>query len=238
MNAMQAGSRYLDALVRSDASELVLAPDVTRTINGAASTRGDDELRDGISREPELSMGDLRWVDAGDEAAVFYRLEATIGEETYPTCVGERFIVRDGALCEIEVVYAMTDVESVPFGAGVASGEVGESVVDAARSYVAALVSHDASAVPIGPEAKRIENGQATGEGAEGLAAALESEIMETVESIDNEHWFTAGDNAVVFYDLHASVGDDTMLVRIAERFRVGDGGLSEVEAVFAPVAG
>ena len=110
-------------------------------------------------------------------------------------------------------------------------------VLAAARAYVAALVSHDASAVPLADDVWRIENGRNTGDGAEALRASLESEIMRTVQGIDDVSWFAGGDSAAAFYTLRARAGDEDRLVRIAERFRVVDGLLVEIEAVFGPLA-
>ena len=114
-----------------------------------------------------------------------------------------------------------------------------DETLEAARRYVAALVSHDATDVPAAADVWRVENGQVTADGGEELRRSLESEIMHTVQAITDERWFVDGPDAAVFYDLRARVGDgpdDEMMVRIAERFRVVGGEIVEIEAVFAPV--
>ena len=110
-------------------------------------------------------------------------------------------------------------------------------VLAAAKAYVAALVSHDASAVPLLDGVWRIENGKITGDGGDALRKSLEAEIMHTVQGISEQRWFAGADSAVVFYTLLARVGDSDMLMRIAERFRVVDGCLAEIEAVMSPKA-
>jgi hypothetical protein len=98
-------------------------------------------------------------------------------------------------------------------------------------------VSHDPSAVPLHDDVWRIENGATNCDDADALRAALASDVMGTIQGIADETWFAGGDGAAVFYTLTARVGDDSMQVRIAERFRVVDGRLAEIEAMFAPIA-
>ena len=76
-----------------------------------------------------------------------------------------------------------------------------------------------------------------TADGADALRKSLESEIMHTIQGIDEASWFAAGDSAAVFYTLRARVGEQDRFMRIAERFRVVAGRLVEIEAVFAPKA-
>ena len=110
-------------------------------------------------------------------------------------------------------------------------------MLSAAQAYLASLVSHDASAVPTAEKVWRIENGRNTADTADVLRTSLESDVMKTVQGIEDERWFAEGDGAAVFYTLRArAAGSDTFL-RIAERFRVVDGLLVEIEAVFAPRA-
>ena len=107
-------------------------------------------------------------------------------------------------------------------------------VLAAAKAYIAALVSHNAAAVPLSDEVWRIENGKTTGDGADALRKSLESEAMQTVQGVSDERWFASADSAVVFYTLLARAGDRDLFMRIAERFRVVDGRLVEIEAVFS----
>lgn len=239
MSAIDAASRYLDALVSRDSTGVALADDVQRISNGKVAVEGADRLRAAIDREPPLTMGPKRWV-ADTDAAVFYRLEADIGDEPISVCVGERFVVENGRIHEIEVVYNPAGGDGA-WPAGEVTGDADDvidaatdAVIDAAQAYLASLVSHDASAVRATADLRRVENGKVTAEGAADLRASLESEIMHTVQTVAGERWLVAGDSAVVFYDLRAEGRDEAMMVRIAERFRVVGGELSEIEAVFA----
>jgi hypothetical protein len=91
--------------------------------------------------------------------------------------------------------------------------------------------------VPLADRVWRIENGKPTGDGADLLRKSLESDVMQAVQAISDELWFAGEDGAAVFYTLLARAGDRDLPMRIAERFRVVDGHLVEIEAVFAPKA-
>ena len=113
-----------------------------------------------------------------------------------------------------------------------------DDVIAAAQAYLASLVSHDAAAVPLADRVWRIENGKNTGDGADALRKSLESQIMHTVQRISDARWFAGGDSAAVFYTLYARAGESELPVRIAERFRVVDGRIAEIDAIFAPIKG
>ncbi len=248
MDIRDVATTYLDALLSHDAESVLLAPDVRRIDAGKVSVEGADALRAILRREPVAATDGFRWLVDGDQAIVFYDLDADLARGTgdpagppatwIPATIGERFHVRSGRIQEVEVVYAVT--AEPPRAARPARHPAGadapREVVEAARAYLAALVSHDASAVPLAPDVWRIENGKNTGDGADGLRGSLESEVMQTVQGIEGERWFAAGDAAAVFYTLRARAGERDMFVRIAERFRVVDGRLVEIEAVFAPL--
>jgi hypothetical protein len=227
---------YLNALASRDPSDVPLAADVRRINNGTVTASGIDELCDVIRREPPLTTGALRWLSTGDEVAVFYDLEADLGgPEPICAAVGERFVVHDGRIDEIEVVHAAVPRDAATWEASETNGPP-DDVTTPTKAYLAALVSHRGAQVPLAAEVRRVENGRQTGNGAEHLRSSLESEIMQTVQGISGERWISAGDGAVVFYDLHARAGEADMVVRIAERFRVRNGALTEIEAVFAPI--
>lgn len=247
MTIVEVARSYLDGLVSHDADSVLLAPEARRIDNGKVTVEGADALRAVIRREPVGEMGSFRWVVDGDQAIAFYDLDADLArkgddhgprEKWIPACIGERFLVRDGRIHEIEVVYAAGAADRprperpsrYPTGTGSR-----EQVLTVSKAYLASLVSHDASAVPLAPAVWRIENGTNTGDDAASLRKSLESDIMQTVQGMDDERWFAGGDGAAVFYTLRARVGDSDMFMRIAERFRVVDGRLVEIEAVFAP---
>ncbi|MCZ6784163.1 MAG: hypothetical protein O7G30_12730 [Proteobacteria bacterium] len=247
MDPVEAATSYLDALRSHDADRVSLAPDARRINNGVLTVEGADALRAISRREPVAATSAFRWLVDGDQAIVFYDRDADLARaqdkppgppETWiPAYIGERFQVRESGIQEIEVVY--TGGPGMPrpkrpqrYPAG---RDAREEVLAVAKAYVAALVSHDSSAVPIADEVWRIENGRDTADGADALRKSLESEIMHTIQGIDEVSWFAAGDSAAVFYTLHARAGERDMFMRIAERFRVVDGRLVEIEAVFAP---
>ena len=240
MTTVATATRYLDALVSHDADSVPLADDVRRIDNGKVVVSGADELQAIIRREPAAATHGFRWLTDGDDAVVFYDLDADMGDaDTIPAYIGERFTVRDALIREIEVVYtALPGEPRPPRPDRHPDADPGESeaTLAAAKRYVAALLSHDASDVPAAADVWRIENGHVTADGGDHLRRSLESEIMHTVQAITDERWFVDGADAAVFYDLRAAVGDGAMMVRIAERFRVLAGEIVEIEAVFAPI--
>jgi len=246
MQPIDVATTYLDALVSHDAESVLLAPDARRIDNGKLSVEGAEALRAIIRREPAASTSSFRWLVDADQAIVFYDLDADLARgaddvpgppDTWiPAYIGERFQVRDGRIEEIEVVYTAGPGPRPDRPARYPPGrDAPRDVLAAAQAYLAALVSHDPSAVPLADDVWRIENGKPTGDGAEALRTSLASEIMHSVRGIDDERWFAAGDAAAVFYTLRARAGDADVLMRVAERFRVVDGQLVEIEAVFAP---
>ncbi len=93
------------------------------------------------------------------------------------------------------------------------------------------LVEHDGSKVPLAEGVIRTEQGHNTGEGRNGLIEALAHDVMKVITGIRNVRWIVEGDQAVAFYDLDVTTSDRPVL--IAERFRVVDGLITEIEALF-----
>ena len=107
-----------------------------------------------------------------------------------------------------------------------------ESVIEAAEKYLFhGLDEHDGTKVPLAENVVRIEQGGNTGEGRENLIEALAHDVMNVITGIRNVRWIVEEDQAVGFYDLDVSVSDRPVL--IAERFRVVDGLITEIEAIF-----
>ena len=102
-------------------------------------------------------------------------------------------------------------------------------MVAVASRYLDALVSHDASQIPLAPDAWRTEEGRNSGQGADDIRARTESDQMKVISGIRDVRWYVDGDNAIAFYLLDAA-GATT---HIAERFRVVDGLIREIEAIF-----
>src|SRR5688572_13904781 len=65
--------------------------------------------------------------------------------------------------------------------------------IEAANTYLAALVSHDGSDVPFAENAWRQENGGAKLEGGENIRAALGSPIMYVILGIHDLRWYVEG---------------------------------------------
>ncbi len=106
------------------------------------------------------------------------------------------------------------------------------SVIEAAEKYLFhGLVEHDGSKVPLADDVVRIEQGRNTGQGRDELIQALAHDVMNVITGIRNVRWFVEDDQAVVFYDLDVTTSDRPVL--IAERFRVVDGLITEIEAIF-----
>lgn len=247
MDVIEVATTYLDALLSHDADAALLAPDARRINNGKLSIEGADALRAIIRREPVAAMNGLRWLVDGLQAIVFYDLDADLARledkpvgppETWiPAYIGERFEVRNGVIQEIEVVYAAGPGQPRPERPQrhPPGDDERNEVLAAAKSCLDALLSHDGSSVPLATDVWRIENGKLTADGADAVRKSLASEMMHTIQRIDETSWFAGGDCAAVFYTLHARSEGRDLAMRIAERFRVFEGRLVEIEAVFAP---
>jgi hypothetical protein len=243
---IETAQSYLAALVSHDAESARLAPGVRRIDNGKPSAAGAEALRAILRREPVGSTSGERWLVDGEQGVVFYdlahdpaRAEGRSGpaESWMPVYVGERFQVRGGQIHEIEVVYwgdtARKPRPQRPAPSRAPRAETPRDVLLAAcRAYLAALVSHEASRVPLAPDAWRVENGANSGASSAAIASSLESPLMKAVAGIDDVTWFAERDQAASFYTLRVQAGERRGSCRIAERFRVRDGELVEIEAV------
>ena len=107
-----------------------------------------------------------------------------------------------------------------------------EAIIEVAEKYLFhGLVEHDGSKVPLAENVVRTEQGHNTGDGREGLVKALSHDVMKVITGIRNVRGIVEGDQAVAFYDLDVTTSDRPVL--IAERFRVVEGLISEIEAIF-----
>lgn len=108
-----------------------------------------------------------------------------------------------------------------------------EQLITAAEKYLfQGLVEHDGSEVPLAPDCWRIEQGVDTGDTAAKIREQLTAEVMNVITGLDNLRWLVEGDEGVVYYDLHTKASPKPVL--IAERFKVRDGLIQEIEAIFA----
>jgi hypothetical protein len=253
-----AAASYVDALVSHDSASVRLADDVRRLGNGRVVLQGATELRAVIEREPVAAIDNVRWVVEPPHVAAVYDLEADMTraqqsdtfappESRIPAYIAERFTVVDGLITEIEVVYAASEPgrarparpDRYPKASG-AAAPARATVVDTARAYLAALVSHDGSNVPLAPQAWRVENGHGSGDSGAEIASALAAEIMHVVAGVRDELWIVEDETGVVFYTLDVDLGRlpnaapdaPKSAKRLGERFRVVDGMVAEIEAV------
>ena len=102
-------------------------------------------------------------------------------------------------------------------------------MIAVATRYLDALVSHDGSDVPFAPDCRRTELGNNTGASADEIRAHLATEIMHGITGYRDARWFVEGDDVIAFYVLDAY----GTTVDIAERFRIRDGLIHEIEAIF-----
>ncbi|MFE1591214.1 hypothetical protein [Nocardia sp. NPDC058705] len=109
-----------------------------------------------------------------------------------------------------------------------------------ARTYLDALVSHDASAVPFAPHATRIEMGIQTGFSGPGMADELDhGPLQRSIQGLRNVTLIETGDLVTAHYLLDAGlVGVRLATVSITEKFVIPDGTIHFIEATIVPVAG
>jgi len=117
-----------------------------------------------------------------------------------------------------------------------------QDVVDAATSYLDALVSHESATVRLAPDVRRIGNGKDVVSGADALRAVIE---REPVAAIDALRWVVEGNQAAAVYDLDADLTraeqsktfgppESWIPAYVAERFTVVDGLITEIEVVYS----
>ncbi len=238
MDAVAVASTYLDALVSRDADSALLAPSVRRIDNGVLAVEGADAIREIIRHEPLTDMGERRWVVDGEHAIAFYDLEATVGTESWPAYVAEHFVVRDGQIQELDIVFVGDPAQRprpdrparYPDG-----NDARDVVLGIAQSYVAALQGHDSSEVPLADQAYRIENGVYMGSTGPEIRAALEGGGMSIIGKIEDVRWYAGTGCAAAFYTLYVDAGDaPTVVCKIGERFRAYKGELVEIEVVYS----
>ncbi len=117
-------------------------------------------------------------------------------------------------------------------------------MIATAQTYFDGLAAHDGSRIPFAPGARRTEIGRSTGDDDESMRLAIDLQPDLTVsgtrwfvdESTHNVIGFTllrlAGGNADPDRPSHAT-SDQSATTHLAERFKVVDGLIREVEAIF-----
>ena len=117
-------------------------------------------------------------------------------------------------------------------------------MIATARTYFDAIAAHDGSKVPFAATARRTEQGRDTGNGEDTMRSVLDKEPD---MSLGETRWFVdeaqhtvigftllhlTGQNADPDRPTHPTSGKPTT-VHLAERFKVVDGLIHEVEAIF-----
>ena len=108
-------------------------------------------------------------------------------------------------------------------------------VVEPACAYLASIVSHDGSKVPVAADARRIEQGVNTGTSGPEIQESMSNDYFKTyVEGLRDIRWFVSGDEAIAYYVLDIQKAPGIESTMLAERFKVEDGLITEIEVVFA----
>jgi len=108
-------------------------------------------------------------------------------------------------------------------------------VVEPACAYLASIVSHDGSKVPVADKAWRIEQGVNTGTSGSEIKESMSNDYFTTyVEGLRDIRWFVSGDEAIAYYVLDIQKAPGIESTMLAERFKVEDGLITEIEVVFA----
>src|SRR6476646_4917001 len=116
-----------------------------------------------------------------------------------------------------------------------------QCVIDAAGTYIAALVSHKGDQVRLAPNARRTENGMVTGSSGDEIRNDLETNKGDAAITGSRDiRWFVDGENAVAYYLLDTAApppigatAPHTTPPRLSERFRVVNAVTTEIEAIF-----
>ena len=105
-------------------------------------------------------------------------------------------------------------------------------IISAATKYLEAIVSHDPSDVPFAAHATRFEQGHRDCATPDEIRAALRGSAMNVVTGMGPVRWIVEAesDQAVALFELDLDHGGTC---RLAERFRVRDGMIEEIEAIF-----
>jgi len=113
--------------------------------------------------------------------------------------------------------------------------EAAIKVVEPACAYLASIVSHDGSKVPLAADAWRIEQGVNTGTSGPEIQESMSNDYFTTyVEGLRDIRWFVSGDEAITYYVLDIQEAPGIESTMLAERFKVEDGLITEIEVVFA----
>jgi hypothetical protein len=104
----------------------------------------------------------------------------------------------------------------------------------AARSYIDALLSHDAANVPLADHVRRLENNKVNADGADALRQSLNKGAQyRLIRGIRDLSWYVAGNDVFAIYTVDAGLSTGTLASgRTFERFRVENGLITQIEIV------
>jgi hypothetical protein len=116
-------------------------------------------------------------------------------------------------------------------------------VVSAAQTYLDALKSHDGSQVRLDRNVVRYENGIETAYGAPYLRHQLETNnLLKLIIRLRDIRWMVDGDQANAYYLIDTTglpgLGPKVSTAHVSERFRVRNGLVTEIEAIFCFAGG
>jgi len=105
-------------------------------------------------------------------------------------------------------------------------------IIETATRYLEAVVSHDPAGVPFAEFARRFEQGHPDANTPDEIRKALCASAMDVIVGIGPVRWLVEeeSDQAVAFFELDLAHGGTC---RLAERFRVRNGLIEEIEAIF-----
>lgn len=106
--------------------------------------------------------------------------------------------------------------------------------VQAAQSYIDALLSHDASSIPLADHVRRLENNKVNADGATALRHSLNKGAQyRLIRGIRDLSWFVAGNDVFAIYTVDAGLSTGTLASgRTFERFRIESGLITQIEIV------
>ncbi len=149
-------------------------------------------------------------------------------------------------LCVVAAVFTVAAMFTTirPVGAaGPCTDSSRACVVSAATTYLDALRSHDATKVRLDRNVVRYENGIQTAYGAPFLRYQLEHEqMLKLIIRLRDVRWLVDGDQANAYYLIDTTgvpgVGPRVSTAHVSERFRVRNGVITEIEAIFCFAGG
>lgn len=114
-------------------------------------------------------------------------------------------------------------------------GDAALKVIEPACAYLVSLITHDGSKIPIAPDAWRLEQGVNTGTSGQVIQEDMSKQYFDYIKGLRDIRWFVSGDDeAIAYYVLDIQDAPGIKATMVAERFKVEDGLITEIEAVFA----